>query len=283
MKTIILMLALCFTSTSFAVSLEQEVKILTQALWSDQSQNERLLLAIDARNSFLEDRALANQGRYLIVNRSQYVLRVIENGVVVIEDRVVVGRQSRKTPLLESEIKHVVMNPYWNVPHRGRTQRDVVRKLNILLTQAERVKYINYKGYRFFQSGGEVSPWSIDFENFPRDIKIRQDPGPLNSLGRVKFIFPNKYSVYIHDTPAKNLFNKETREFSSGCIRLRNPENLASYLLGKSTSTITQTMQSSNPTERWLRIDPLPVFVVDGEGWNTWIDENGNIKYKEMS
>ena len=145
----------------------------------------------------------------------------------------------------------------------------------------DKLEYIKLKGYRFFGPDGERAPHKIKWDNFPNNIQIRQEPGNLNSVGRLKFVFPNNHHVYLHDTPAKKLFNSNKREYSSGCIRLQNPENLASYLLDKSIEEVRSMIDNPKYYDTWLNVNsPLPIYVVDGPGWEVWIDEDKMVRYK---
>ena len=304
MRTIIFVLALCAMQVANALSLEEEIEALMDTAEQfrvynypepteypqvylkkthepEWGQYEQLMQAISVRLDFIEQRYQQGLDRYLLVNRAQFVLRVVDDEQVVVMEKVIIGRKSRPTPLFDGEhaIQNIVLNPYWNVPYQGNTQSDVVTKIAKKESLEEQIAYIQHKGYRFFNGSGEVDPLTLDFENFPKGVKIRQDPGDLNSLGRIKFLFPNRHNTYLHDTPSKHLFNRHERNFSSGCIRVQNPLNLGEYLLGKTVDEI-QTMIDNGSGEKWIRVsNPLPVFVVDGPGWDVWVDEDGTIRY----
>jgi murein L,D-transpeptidase YcbB/YkuD len=169
--------------------------------------------------------------RHIRVNVPQFNLSVIEGGREAMSMRVVVGRHYRRTPVFSSLVDHLVFNPDWNIPTRIAVQ-------DILPKARKDPAYLSRQKIRVFQNWGrdaaELDPNGIDWtqvtaENFR--FKLKKDPGAHNDLGRIKFMFPNKFSVYLHDTPAKRLFERSMRGFSSGCIRIEKPIDLAEYLL----------------------------------------------------
>nr|WP_269808624.1 L,D-transpeptidase family protein [Enterovibrio nigricans] len=162
----------------------------------------------------------------------------LRNGIVldsqlILDSKVVVGRPSRRTPLFESRLDSVVFNPSWNVPVK-------IMREDILPKVREDNEYLSKHSYTVLSSwvNGNVIPHEeIDWEtvtprNFP--YRLQQSPGNFNALGRYKFNTPNGNAIYLHDTPAKSLFNKERRAYSSGCIRVQKAETLAQILLSKS-------------------------------------------------
>jgi murein L,D-transpeptidase YcbB/YkuD len=165
--------------------------------------------------------------RRLIVNIAAYQLEVVEDGAVVLAMRVVVGRRYHRTPVLSDTIRYLVVNPYWHVP-RSIAAGELLPKIR------RNPSYLANNRLRVFPILGadarEVDPKTVDWAaitpaRFP--FRLRQDPGPLNALGRVKFMFLNKYNVYLHDTPAGPLFEEAQRDFSHGCIRVEQPIELA--------------------------------------------------------
>ncbi len=235
------------------------------------------------RNSFIDARVADNETRYLLVNKSEYYLRVFDGGVEEVRENVVVGQPGRQTPEFSDVLKYIVVNPYWNVPP-GLARKNIVPKLNRIRNayDIERMyKSITDGGYRFFSFSGheELDPHDIDFSSFTRSSRIpfmiRQEPGVHNSLGSIKFIFPNKYNVYIHDTPHKELFNRKRRNFSSGCVRMQNPIKLAAYLLDVTNSDIMDIINTNGNDDRWIKVpNPLPIHIVD---WDIVVTEHGVI------
>ena len=169
--------------------------------------------------------------RYIEVNIPDYELSVVEQGKIVKSMRVVVGRLNRPTPILAGQITYLEVNPYWTIPPQI-ARKDILPKIQ------QDPAYLIERKIRVFEnwqaSAAELNPHNIDWSEvganyFP--YKLRQEPYAENALGKVKFMFPNKLSVYLHDTPAKELFSQRQRSFSSGCVRVEKPFDLANYLL----------------------------------------------------
>lgn len=147
---------------------------------------------------------------------------------MVFRTEAIVGIAERKTPVFSSTMTYLVLNPDWTVP-------PTILNTDIIPSVINNPDYLLEKDLKILRvDGTEVDPSTIDWNNlvttgFP--YRIHQEPGPGNALGRIKFIFPNLYSVYIHDTPYHNLFQRTDRSFSSGCIRVNNPMGLAAWLM----------------------------------------------------
>lgn len=156
-----------------------------------------------------------------------------KHGVIEIIMPVIVGREYHKTPVFGDTIKYIEFNPYWNVP-TSIARNEMLPKLR------KNPHYLKERSIRVFESwdpnANELDSTALDWKNVgSKDIsrfKLRQDPGPKNALGTVKFVFPNKFNVYLHDTPSHSLFRQRERTFSHGCIRVSRPAELASYILG---------------------------------------------------
>jgi murein L,D-transpeptidase YcbB/YkuD len=173
---------------------------------------------------------------YVTVNIPEFTLRIVEEDEVIHTARVVVGKTNKQTPVFSNEIKTVVFGPYWNVPTSIKVGeiRPYVRRAsggwfggggwNTTVFQRHdlRIKY----------GGREVAPASLDWNRVDiRNLHLYQPPGPRNVLGKVKFVFPNKHDVYMHDTPQKHLFANRVRAESHGCMRVQNPDQLAGVIL----------------------------------------------------
>ena len=194
---------------------------------------------------------------YLIVNIPEYKLHVIENDSVAWNMNVVVGRNQSKTVIFNGDIKYVVFAPYWNVPSS-------ILKNEVLPGIKRNKNYL--ANHNMEWNGGSV----------------RQKPGPNNSLGLVKFLFPNSHSIYLHDSPAKSLFSETNRAFSHGCIRLAEPKKLATYLLRNDTSwsnvKIDAAMNAGK--EKYVTLKKtLPVFIVYFTAWVS--SENGRLNFRK--
>jgi murein L,D-transpeptidase YcbB/YkuD len=193
---------------------------------------------------------------------------------------VIVGRDYRETPVFGSELTHMVLNPTWTVPPKLAVE-DILHKVQ------EDPEYLAAKKIRVYSDwtdkATEVDPATIDWSklstaHFP--YMLRQDPSPQNSLGKIAFMLPNAYSVYLHDTPERWLFQRAERILSSGCIRLANPVGLAEYLLSGETGWDREKIlgEIEKGETRIVRLSrPVPVFMVY---LTAWVDDRGIINYQ---
>jgi murein L,D-transpeptidase YcbB/YkuD len=219
--------------------------------------------------------------RYLVVNIADFNLTMVDEGRVRGTMRVVVGRAYRKTPVFSGTMTYLEFNPFWNIPRRLAIE-------DILPRVQKDPGYIDQQGIRIFSgwsedavplSPGEVDWASLNPNHFP--IRLQQAPGPKNALGRIKFMFPNQHAVYLHDTPAKGLFNSVSRSFSSGCIRVEDPTTLAAFVLegteGWDRETIAKHLGDGE--RRVVRLQrPIPVHLLY---WTAWSDANGIVFFRE--
>jgi len=192
--------------------------------------------------------------RYLLVNIPAYRLDAIENGKSVLEMKVVTGKKTSPTPVLSDRMTTVVFSPYWNIPS------DIVQK-EILPKAQKDPGYLERNNIEADEQGG----------------RYRQRPGKGNSLGLVKFIFPNHFNVYLHDTPAQALFNRIERDFSHGCVRLDRPVDLAKYVLRDQPEWTDEKIDAAMHagTERSVALkQPLPIYLVYFTAW----EENGALE-----
>ena len=166
---------------------------------------------------------------YVFINLADQFLKVVKGKKTIHTALLVVGKPYHRTPVFSETMKYIVFNPYWKVPYSIAT-KEYLPKLKRDAGVLER------QNIRVMSGNTIISPYSVDWASYSRKnfpFQLRQDPGPKNALGRVKFMFPNKHSVYVHDTPSKSLFSKSTRVFSHGCMRVQYPEQLAEVLLGE--------------------------------------------------
>lgn len=163
---------------------------------------------------------------HVFVNIPEFKVRLVRDGDVVHETRVVVGKPANQTPVFSDEMDHLIVNPYWNVPYSIASQ-ELLPSI-----QVNPSGYLGSRNYEVLAGGRVVNPSSIDWSGVNlRSVRIRQRPGAGNALGRIKFMFPNQHSVYLHDTPSKSLFNRSARAFSHGCVRVEDPFDFADALL----------------------------------------------------
>ena len=215
--------------------------------------------------------------RYIMVNIAGYRMQVIENGREVLRSKVIVGRDSRPTPVFSDQMSYLVFSPYWHVPRSIAVQD----KLPLLKRNPQA---LSGEGIRLFNDGREVNPSSVDWStvsarSFP--YTLRQDPGPRNALGGIKFMFPNQHSVYIHDTPTQSLFDRERRAFSSGCVRTDAPIELAEYLLRDKPDWDRERIIAASRRGRSQRVDlarPIPVHLLY---WTAWTEADGTVHFRD--
>lgn len=207
----------------------------------------------------------------ILVNIPAFKAHIIHDGEIVWTTDVIVGDTENKTPVFQSMLKFVVFNPTWTVPHSIASKE--------LLPKIKRDPSFFRRGnYDLLdRSGNIVDPSSVDWSAVSQrsfSFTLVQKPGPANELGRVKFMFPNEYSVCMHDTPAKSLFDRAERAFSHGCIRVAEPLGLAEILLSNEKWTRKQvdSQLDSNETRTVVLAEPLPVHVVY---WTAEVDDLG--------
>ncbi|MBB4041090.1 murein L,D-transpeptidase YcbB/YkuD [Microvirga flocculans] len=191
--------------------------------------------------------------RHIMVNVPEFRLKLVENGAVVHETRVIVGKAQSQTPIFSEDMKYLVVNPSWTIPPS-------IMKKEILPALASDPDYAARKGYKIIRNGNRIS--------------VQQPPGERNALGFVKFMFPNRHAVYLHDTPNRNLFSASKRAFSHGCVRVDKPFALAEEIMGKDGKWTEEKLRGLiGKGERTVHLtDPLPVHLtyftlaIDGQG-----------------
>lgn len=200
---------------------------------------------------------------YVRVNIAAFTLRAIENGHPTLTMNVIVGKPYRRTPVFTETIKYLVLNPYWNVPYSIATQD----KLPLLKADA---KAEAAKGFETKANGSDafVSVDAVDWSGVTRrsfNYLLRQKPGEQNALGRLKIMLPNPYAIYLHDTPSRELFARQERIFSSGCIRLERPTDLAEWLLARDDNPDAGKIESllkKGETRTVNLRKPIPAYLV---------------------
>jgi L,D-transpeptidase YcbB len=200
--------------------------------------------------------------RHIWVNIPDFRTQIVYQGKVVFETKSVVGRNEndRRTPEFSDEMNHMVVNPTWHVP-RTLAVKDYLPRLQANPMSNGYLRITDRRGQLVDRASTDFSQYSVS--NFPFDIK--QPPGPRNALGLVKFMFPNQWNIYLHDTPDKHLFDREARNYSSGCIRLADPFDFAHALLALQTDDPHGFFQSTLRTGRETQVDlvqDIPVHLV---------------------
>ncbi len=218
--------------------------------------------------------------RHVLVNIAGFEMRLIDQGQPTLIKPVVVGRDYRRTPVFSDRIRYLVLNPDWVVPPKLAVQD----KLPEIRRSPD---YLQRLGYRIYDGWGAnrqvIDPASVDWSTVsPRNFPYRmvQEPGPLNALGQVKFMFPNQYNVYLHDTPARELFRRSERAFSSGCVRVQDPLELTALLLereGWSQQKLDETIAAGRTQTVNLK-DPVPVHI---QYWTSWVGDDARLQFRK--
>lgn len=218
--------------------------------------------------------------RFILVNVPGFSLHVFEGEAAVLSMRAIVGRPYRRTPVFSDLVRYLVLNPTWEVPRS-------IAVLDELPLIRRDPGFLTRMGFRVLTGWGAdervVDPASVDWSalgpgNFP--YRLRQQPGPYNALGRIKFMFPNRFNVYLHDTPSRELFDFARRDFSSGCIRIDRPLDLAEHVLRDDprwTRAALEAAIASGRTQTVSLPSPLPIHV---QYWTAWVDPEGTLHFR---
>jgi murein L,D-transpeptidase YcbB/YkuD len=222
----------------------------TQLQASGGQLDERVLASLDRA------RDIPPEGRFVMVDTAGAKLYMIEDGRIVDSMKVIVGKAdpSTQTPMLASTIYYATLNPYWHV------SAEMVRSLIARNVLDQGLGYLKRQGYQVMDSNGQLlDPASVNWHavaDGAETVAVRQLPGPANSMGRIKIGFPNDESIYLHDTPNKELFASDDRTLSHGCIRLEDAERLGTWLMGRDPQGV-----SSQPEDNVLLPKPVPIYV----------------------
>jgi murein L,D-transpeptidase YcbB/YkuD len=209
--------------------------------------------------------------RYVLVNVPAYQMQVMEGDTAALAMRVIVGKPDAPTPLFSDKMTYLVFSPYWNIPP------DILRD-EALPHVAKDPEWLRRNNMEVVGTGGDVVDASdVDWsdEKEVKSVRIRQAPGPENALGLVKFIFPNNFNVYLHDTPTDTLFFKDRRALSHGCIRVEQPVALAHYVMSDRpdwTPERISTAMHANEEQTVKLKSPIPVHI---GYWTAWVEPDG--------
>lgn len=213
---------------------------------------------------------------YISINVPEYKLRVYNGDKSILEMRVVTGSSFTSTPVFSDTLEYIVFSPTWTVPY-SIIEDEIIPRL-----RKDSLYYEN-KNYTFYREGEEIDPSNEPWKDDDLDIyqyKVVQEPGPSNALGLVKFMMPNSMAIYLHDTPADELFEKSERALSHGCIRLEEPIRFAQYLLsghkGWNEKRIIEAMHGEEPDTVYLK----KPFHVEIEYRSVWVDDNGLVHFR---
>ncbi len=232
----------------------------TDALPPSKARRQRAA----AGNSRLEAEIIANMERWrwlprdmgesrIEVNIPDFELAVVRNGTVAHRTRVIVGKEETPTPIFSNAMQYIIVNPYWNVP-QSIIQKEMLPKGG--------VETLEGRGFKVSYRNGQ--------------LVVRQPPGEKNALGRIKFVFPNDFAVYMHDTPTRNLFSESHRAFSHGCMRVEEPFALAQAVLGPGSGWSEERVRRLiGGNERYINLSkPLPVHI---QYFTAYVDEGGRL------
>ena len=221
--------------------------------------------------------------RYLMVNMTGFELHIMENDLSVLSMPVIIGNSFRSTPSFSGLVSQMKYNPYWTIP-TNLALKDIIPK------QIRDPSYFSRKSIKLFQgweNAREIDPQTVNWKKLVKIDKdhfpywLRQEPGPKNSLGMVKFLFSNPYDIYLHGTPDIHLFKRIVRTFSSGCIRVKDPVRLAAYLLNdnsqqKEEEILANIFLTGNQSVN------LPVAVpIHLVYWTSWVDQGGHLNFRD--
>ncbi len=207
----------------------------------------------------------------VFVNVPEFALEVNKYGKTFWDTKVIVGSERRQTPIFSDRIRHVVTNPYWNLP-------PTILREDIMPRVAANPHYLASQNMELLYGGRVVDPLMVDWQQVnPAQFRVRQRPGRSNALGQVKFLFPNKHDVYLHDTNSPGLFARSMRALSSGCVRVENPFEFAEALLEfEPNFTVASLENSLGPNERWFSMDNrVPVHLAY---FTLRISEDGTVR-----
>jgi len=211
---------------------------------------------------------------YVWNNLPEYTTRVIRNGQLIHQERIIIGKPTNQTPIFSDEMEFVVFHPDWGVP-------GTIKVTDLLpALQSGDDSILERRNMRIVHGNRTVRAYEIDWERTDiRTVSVIQDPGPNNPLGQLKFMFPNKHDVYMHDTPTKNLFDSKVRAYSSGCIRVRNPLRLAELVFGQDRNwTMTDVTELLKPrAAQNNRVNLNKRIPVHNTYFTLIADENGEV------
>ena len=208
---------------------------------------------------------------YVFINQPAYRASYMVNGKPQISMRAIVGKKSYQTNFFHDKIEYVEYNPYWGVPQSILVNEMLPKLIN-------NPSYLDNLGYEVTnQRGRRISSSSVDWWNVGKKFpyNVRQPPGRKNTLGELKIMFPNKHSIYMHDTPAKSLFSRNDRAFSHGCVRLADPRGMAAAVLGSDVNHVASKLAGGRNNKQNLD-KKIPVYVAY---FTAWPDENGQVKF----
>ncbi|MBF0558721.1 MAG: L,D-transpeptidase family protein, partial [Nitrospirae bacterium] len=221
-----------------------------------------------------------SEQRSIVVNIADFKLEVIEKGKSVLSMKGVVGKPYQSTPVFTARMTYMIINPAWNIPE-SIARKEILKKIK------NNPHYLAEQNINVFKGWGPqqeiIDPQAVDWSELTEKTlpyHFRQEPGPLNPLGRLKFMLPNKFDVYLHDTPARQLFSQNVRTFSHGCMRIEKPLELAEYVLRENAGWTREKLLAAIKTgaEKTVLIPkPLNVHFLY---LTAWVDDDGVLQFR---
>jgi len=218
--------------------------------------------------------------RHIRVNVPAFELTVHDGDQVPLRMRAIVGSKENRTPIFSGEMQYIVFSPYWNIPLSIATKEFLPKiKQDPSYLSRQQIEVIRTSG----QNIQTIDPANVDWDEVSDNLgyQLRQRPGASNSLGLVKFIFPNRYNVYLHDTPADNLFDRLTRTLSHGCVRIERPAELAAYVLQDQPEWTSEGIEAAMHSEKEKHVplkSRLPVHITY---WTALPDTNSGVEFRD--
>lgn len=230
-----------------------------------EDQYDQILVNLERWRWFPRDLG----SHYILVNIANFRLQVVREKDTISTNKTIVGRVSRKTPIFSEEIDHLIFNPSWTIP-------PTIKRNDVIPGVRRNPNYLRNKDIKVYNSKGEkLDPSKIDWtKSEVRSFTYRQPPGSTNPLGKVKIMYPNRYIVYLHDTPSQSIFNNNSRAKSSGCVRVENAIDLAKYLLKDQPEYTSEVIDSIINKGALKKIDMKQKVKIHHFYWTTW-RENG--------
>ena len=242
-----------------------------------EARIEQMLLNMERRRWMPDDLG----ERYVFVNLADFVLKVVDGPKTIYDSRVVVGKPYHRTPVFTGEMTYVVINPFWHVPPS-------IARNEILPAVQKNPGYLAQKNFTVFSSWGAnaavLDPSKINWNGISKrnlTYKFRQGSGDGNALGRIKFMFPNQFNVYLHDTPAKSLFARAVRSFSHGCIRVEDPPGLAEVVLKGQDGWTLEKIKGAIDSEKRQTVNLDRSMPVHLTYLTAWVNKDGSVHFRD--
>ncbi len=218
---------------------------------------------------------------YLVVNTAAFSLAGVRDGGEVLRMRVIVGKAAQRTPVFSKDLRYIEINPYWNVPPE-------IARQEVLPHLRRNPRYLEENHYEWVAGWAEpvrrLDPSEVDWSGLAASDfvgRFRQVPGPWNALGRIKFMFPNPFNVYLHDTSEPGLFERANRALSHGCIRVADPVGLALFVLHGDPRWTRERLEAAMASGKRQVIAvarPLRIHLLY---WTAWVEEGGALQFRE--